>query len=162
MTIPNTELFQKIDAQITDEPRSFYMAEWEAETSDLDAYWSPKARGRVRYTPEDVAECGTARCVAGWAVHLSRRPGDTRSLPLVAEDFVMESVLRGVVDLVAASNNMIAAGAHLLGLDIDHAYTLFIDASAREAADIVHHFAQGENDVAFSQIEYVAIRSGRF
>lgn len=106
----NRELFQKIHQQITDRPETHDQSSWETA-------------------------CGTSRCIAGWAVHLTTNapvyePGSlseslsfqTRSL---ADDILPEHVLRTVPSIAR----------HLLGLDAEEAGRIFyaIDEDARLA-----------------------------
>jgi hypothetical protein len=59
--MPNRELFKKIYDQITTHPEHHWQDVWEAEVSEFDS----------RRSGDPL--CGTARCVAGWALHLSGR-----------------------------------------------------------------------------------------
>lgn len=70
----NTEMFKRIRDQIKADPKTFYMSGWEddlsaeaAEDGDWDhGYYNPSTGD---YEDVMASECGTTRCIAGWAIH---------------------------------------------------------------------------------------------
>lgn len=106
MTI-NQDLFQRVYDQITSEPETHDQCDWEGRD-----------------------ECGTTRCVGGWAIHFTN-PG------------------RGVDDAAFALGfTMISQYArHLLGLDETQAQTLFYYVNNEQAVTIAGEFAEhGHSD----------------
>ncbi len=116
----NRELFQKIHQQITDHPETHHQSYWETA-------------------------CGTTRCVAGWAVHLTTNapvyePGgsveslsfQTRSL---AEDVLPDHAVRTVPSIAR----------RLLGLDAEEAGRIFY-ASGDDAREAVRLAAEGTEE----------------
>jgi hypothetical protein len=118
----NTELFQQIHDIITTRPEAFDMATWE-------------------YTKS----CGTTRCVAGWAVHL------TTGEPLFAVDASGFSNLHPSVEALAEDLGVEAdiqpVAGKLLGLETsDELYSFHVPASI--ASRFVELAASGAHDAA--------------
>lgn len=118
----NTELFQQIHDIITAQPEGFNMDAWEYTNS-----------------------CGTTRCVAGWAVHL------TTGEPLFAVDAsgftnIHPSVEALADELDVDADISIVAG-ELLGLrTTDELYSFHVPESV--AARFVELAASGAHDAA--------------
>lgn len=82
--MPNTDNIRQVLDQIEAQPQAFYMGTWEGfipgdALSDPEReYYDPASDERHQYT-----ECGTTRCVAGWAVYFeAERRGMNLGLPL--------------------------------------------------------------------------------
>lgn len=117
MTI-NTEMFQKVYDQITQHPETHYQGTWENG-----------------YGGYDDDECGTTRCVAGWAVAF-------------AKGWENESILGrcglGVMLPDGSGRHMSPVGAvaaDILGLDLTEAYELFYDTNNAEAVEACLRYA---------------------
>lgn len=129
----NTELFRKINEVIA--PAGviawdvFNMGTWEGVN----------------------ASCGTTRCVAGWAIHL------TTGQPLFADEFKMHSSVTDLADRVGArryAEGMVdfedlAAG--LLGLGIYERSLFYADEET--ASEFVALAAEGREDEAREVLE---------
>lgn len=63
----NTKLFRKIQKHILEKPRRLAMVWWLQEKTDYE----PRVRDEGELKSHEFAECGTAACIAGWAVLLS-------------------------------------------------------------------------------------------
>lgn len=59
---PNIPLLKKVLERIETAPQAFNMDSWESRALPGDEFWNPSTGGI-----EEVTECGTTRCVAGWA-----------------------------------------------------------------------------------------------
>ena len=104
--MPNTDLFAKIHDQITAHP----------ETHNQDSWW-----------------CGTTRCIAGWAVQLSKIDPDQHDRDFLEEYSRDHDVAPDYV-LVAAD---------LLGLTLHQAGRLFYEDENDYAVDRVGEYAAG-------------------
>lgn len=117
MTEYNLDLFKEIYEQIKD-PAKLDMGSWEG-----------------------TSVCGTTRCVAGWAVHLTTGEpirGDGATLSYTWHPSVEElgrSLLGG------ANYSLVRIGGALLGLDHDQASALFYSEN-EEALAVVKAFAE--------------------
>jgi len=67
----NVELLLKVKEKILAEPSQFVMSAWFTDQSRLDII-------RTNDLHRTIANCGTAACIAGWIVTLSR--GETPSI----------------------------------------------------------------------------------
>jgi len=111
----NTELFSKIDEVIQNTPERHYQGTWES-----------------------VNECGTTRCIAGWAVHLTTgTPVYDRHGDPTRESAQLASSL-GVSDPWHIS----AVAQRLLDITPEQAGKLFF-ATDEDARQIVHAVATG-------------------
>lgn len=128
----NTELFRKIQDVIDTE--AFDMDSWEGDT---DTYGT---------------ECGTTRCIAGWAIHFSLPEDDNN---LRDESGVMSAA---VVDLARSRGiqgayryNFAAIGADLLDISRSLASEVFYldNDTAREFVDLA---AAGDEEEAIHLI----------
>lgn len=108
------ELARKILDQVERQPETLYMGAWELSYNDSLHNWK---------TDESVEGCGTTRCIAGWAVHLAARDGeeprDTR-WRIAHENGLLSAAYESV-------------GAHLLGLGVRDARSLFLEMDEEEA-----------------------------
>lgn len=119
----NRELFQKIHDVISVQPESFEMDSWE----DRDA------------------DCGTTRCVAGWAISLTTQTDlgeGSRSHPAV-----LALAERHGIYLPRVSAPYSALARKLLGLSPDEAGYLFYT-DEETAAEIVKLMAGGQFEQA--------------
>lgn len=114
----NTELFRKIYTQIASEPESFDMGDWEREGDP---------------------ECGTTRCVAGWAIAFE--------LDIDRKGFIYSKDLSELGKRFEVNPSYFKVGAALLGLTHEEAYMLFY-ASEERAEQFVGLAARGEDDKA--------------
>lgn len=131
----NTELFRKIrDVVDTD---AFDMDTWEGDAEVFDM---------------GASECGTTRCIAGWAIHFSLPEGDNN---LRDESGVLSEA---VVDLARSRGlqaadryNFAAIGADLLGISRSLASEVFYleNDTAREFVDLA---AAGDDEGAIRLI----------
>lgn len=67
----NVELLRKVEKHILEEPKRLYMSKWIRRVKQhelLDQAGNPR----------EYASCGTAACIAGWAVILNNEPFDER------------------------------------------------------------------------------------
>jgi hypothetical protein len=118
----NTELFRKIHEIISTQPRKFCMSFW-----------------------EDPTDCGTTRCVAGWAVHL------TTGEPLYAnnETFSIDhhpAVIR-LAGRLGVPDDFDYIGSELLEIEFDLGERLFHCGNS-VAAHAVELFAEGRDEEA--------------
>lgn len=115
----NRELFQKIDKVFTEHP------EWHDQSS-----WESR--------------CGTTRCVAGWAIHLTTgKPLYTAPDGATRHPSVSAMARRlGLPARVSLSD----LGAELLGLDDRERYALFHYADNDEAREVVAAGAAGDRE----------------
>lgn len=106
-------LAQKILDQVDRQPETLYMGTW--ETVDLEHLYNWK-------TGERVEECGTTRCIAGWAVHFASCPQEDvfHAMSRVAQELGLERTFEAVA-------------GRLLGLDQFDASRLFFEADEEEA-----------------------------
>lgn len=135
-TTPNTELFRKIYDQIKENPGSLEMTIWESDRIDpREEFYNPVKQD---WEPRN---CGTTRCVAGWAAHFTA-PGTNffDTMERLAEEWG----ITGDGDVSVE----VQVGSKLLGLDIDAAKALFLGASDGEAFAVVRAFAEGDNEGA--------------
>ena len=126
----NRELFQKIHEIISAHPEQHDQGSWEG------------TRG---------PDCGTTRCVAGWAVFLTTGEPLTRSTntgimgnSLATQELLRENDWESIPE----------AGRRLLGLNEDVACSLFYDASNEEARAAVKAFSEGRESDALRHISY--------
>jgi hypothetical protein len=108
----NRELFKKIDDIITSDPTRLDMGSWEDSTP----------------------ECGTTRCIAGWAVHFASNPGEG----------AWETRVRLADELDLAGPSWMRVGARLLGLDEHDADALFLQYGEAEAVEALRKLAADE------------------
>lgn len=117
------ELAQKILDQVGREPHTLYMGAWEDRVDDEAYDWK---------TDEYVEFCGTTRCVAGWAVHFSAKPGES---------------VRAAVNRIARTElirwDYEEVGAHLLGLDQATAKRLFFELDEQDAVEFLENLVSG-------------------
>lgn len=121
MDLTPQQLAGRIVDQIERQPLTFDMTSWVSSQEDI-IDWR---------TGEYSGECGTTRCVAGWAVQLvslaGERNDDTRRR--IARDAGLDSA------------SWSSVGAHLLGLDDAQAQHLFLDLRERPALDYLKQLA---------------------
>lgn len=137
---PNTELFKKVYDQISTNPQTFYMKEWETTIAQMDidggmAYWDAVDGEWFQFT-----ECGTTRCVAGWGLHFT------------APDVSIATTAVTLVDVDGHCGSSIPyfeAGAKVFGIDASVAKALFT-ALDETAFRVVEAFAEGRNDDALA------------
>jgi len=107
--VKNVELFKKIYRQITDHPETHDQGIWESD-------------------------CGTARCVAGWALYFHN---SKQSVHRTAEDILWgegpRSTLRGSWEAIAAKT--------ILGLTDDEAEDLFFEGKEDWVVERVKEYA---------------------
>ena len=115
----NTELFRKIDAIIKLTPEKMEMCSWASN---------------------EERSCGTTRCVAGWAVHL------TTGQPLFDDDNEHPSV-RELADSLGVPPAFEVLGGELLDLSPEVAARLFY-VSNEDAAKFVSLAARGLDEGA--------------
>lgn len=108
----NIRLFQKIHAQIESFPESHNQGSW---------------------------ECGTSRCVAGWAVHL------TTGQPVYATIGLHPATRELAGELGVRTGSIPAVARRLLGVTADEAGRLFY-ADDEQAAEAVRLAATGQAD----------------
>lgn len=108
----NTALFGQINDIIAAEPRKLSMDSWEG---------SP---------------CGTTRCMAGWAVHL------TTGKPLYDDGGEHHPSVRELAERLGVDDDFEEIGAALLDLDPDDAAVIFYVDSER-GAEFIRLAAQG-------------------
>ena len=135
-TTPNTELFRKIYNQIKEKPGTLQMTCWEAVHVDpREEFYNPLKRD---WEPRN---CGTTRCVAGWAAHFT---GPSANFFDTMERLAEEWAIVGGKFSVE-----VQVGSRLLGLDIGNAEKLFLGADDEEAFTVVKAFAEGDNEEAY-------------
>lgn len=136
-------MFKRILKQIELNPKSFHMAEWEHRFGTMDVYeisiYNP-ATGESGYV--STAECGTTRCVAGWAVFFDAVDKGVnvtnRYLYQISRDANGNSLIWDYVDYQGLGANI---------LDISH----------EEADDLFHT----DNETAYHMVkEYAEGRRG--
>ena len=121
----NREAFQKIHQVISVQPKRLVMSSWEDE--------------------DEFSECGTTRCVAGWAVHFNvdgGGPSDevkelARNHGLDFDDFSTASLFEQL-------------GANLLGLSTREARTVFY--LPNDVARALVRLAARGDDVGFENL----------
>jgi len=137
----STELFKKIRDQIERAPETFYMGTWGTDFSLLAAeeedyyheYYDPNDGG---WSEIPASECGTTRCVAGWAVHFeAERLGIDVDRPLW--DTMLDLAIK-----LKVKPNYEAVAKHVLGIDDNN---LFWEADD-VAYEIVNEYAEGLRD----------------
>lgn len=135
----NQDLFGRVDKQISSEPEWFNMNSWEQLVT------------QHHVNIGEATACGTTRCVAGWAIHMTHvdRYGET-NLPL--RDMLHD--LTGKVATGDAANPTIEEsegyqeyGARILGLTYSEAGRLFY-APPELARSLVHAYATGGREAA--------------
>lgn len=118
----NIPLFQKIHAQITRDPESHYQGSWES-----------------------INECGTTRCLAGWALHFEAH-GDVykRDVHGCATGWSTQvQTLFDSRDDLEAWWAVSRIARHLLGLTWEQANRLFFS-DEEQAAEAVRLAAEGD------------------
>lgn len=140
----NIEMFKRIRDQIKRDPKSFDMSSWEFDlTSEISEeggdfaieYYDPETND---YQPTMASECGTTRCVAGWAVYFAAEDlgiDVNRPLEAVRLDYAQKVGLRG---------DWSYSNLGLFALDIDDSSLFYEDDVA--AYRIVDEFAEGLRD----------------
>ena len=120
----NIELFRKIDEVIQNAPEMHYQGTWESAN-----------------------ECGTTRCIDGWAVAL------TTGAPLFDEFGNPTRETSQVAREVGLSDglNIGAIGRRLLDLTPQQAGRLFFTRE-KMARDVVHCFAAGDEEGGFAAL----------
>lgn len=118
----NTELFQKIDA-IPEE--AFDMSSW---------------------ANREHRDCGTTRCMAGWAIHF------TTGQPLFDADDEEHPSVQALAETLGVQPYMEILGRELLGLDRYTAGQVFY-LSNQNAKEFISLAAQGRDDDA---LEFLA------
>ena len=125
--MPNTELFAKIRDMIREHPEQHDQSAWESQPVD---------------------ECGTTRCVAGWAVYLEA------GAPLLTSDSGV--YLTPEVEALGLRLGLVRGGfeddldmipviaQRLLGLDDRQAHQLFYRMNNQQALEQVERYAEGE------------------
>lgn len=76
----NKELLLKVKEQILREPKQFLMEDWFTNQDGLDhSYNGDRPDGDLIKAPYIIPNCGTAACIAGWALSLAvgTNPKDT-------------------------------------------------------------------------------------
>lgn len=118
----NREAFQKVWGHIKDAPESLQMESWEGEES----------------------ECGTTRCVAGWAIY------DVIQEPLWGRDLYPNPKMAKLGKEITGkyTGDPLPLAAHLLGMDRSDASTLFLGADNDQATDFVRLAAEGREEEA--------------
>ena len=125
----NTELFRRINEVISARPEEHDQSAWEVR--------SP--------------ECGTARCVAGWAIFLTTGANlYVRPDPDVLDDgeTILSPQVHELADELGVLPSVPAVARELLGLTRDEAASLFYSAEDDEARTLVYHVAAGRTDEA--------------
>jgi hypothetical protein len=126
----NHELFREIHDVISVHPEWHLQSTWE---------WAGAA-------------CGTSRCVAGWAIHL------TTGAPVYADQ--ISAILHSKTVALAREHGVAkeswgedlvpATAQKLLGIDGEAAHRLFYIVPEDVARDVVQAFAEGRDDDAAS------------
>jgi hypothetical protein len=125
----NVELLRKVEAHILEEPKRLYMRTW-VKHKDQDGVLRIRGQeGRQR----DYPACGTAGCIAGWAVMLSYAESKTPITTVDGDDLGEEARL-------------------LLGLGIFEAHRLFVP------LNWPLEFRQGISDDGEPETAKVAVR----
>ena len=118
----NIPLFQKIHAQITRDPESHYQGSWET-----------------------VNECGTSRCLAGWALHFEAH-GDVYERDAYGTSLGWSTQMRTLLDSRDDLKDwwpVHRIARHLLGLTAEQAGRLFYS-DDETAAEAVRLAAEGD------------------
>jgi len=134
----NTELFKKIRDQIKRDPKTFDMEAWATDLSlevdemgeYLHTYYDPNT-GREEEI--NASECGTIRCVAGWAIHF-----EAERLGMDVNRHLRD-VMKDLAKALDIDWGYEAVAEHILGID---GYGLFYKESD-EAYRIVDDYAEG-------------------
>lgn len=123
----NVELFRRINEVISAHPKEHDQTAWEMCSF----------------------ECGTVRCVAGWAIFL-KTGANLYVRPTLVDDG--ETTLSPQVHELAGELGVLpsvpAVARELLGLTRDEAASLFYSAEDEEARALVGHVAAGRTDEA--------------
>lgn len=125
----NVELFRRINEVISARPEEHDQTTWEMR--------SP--------------ECGTVRCVAGWAIFLTTGANlYARPAPLDLDDgeTTLSPQVRELAGELGVPPSVPAVARELLGLTRDEAASLFYSAEDDEARTLVYHIAAGRTDEA--------------
>jgi hypothetical protein len=130
--MPNTELFRKVRDVIAQHPDQFDMNVWE---------------DRYGQTLSSDEACGTTRCVAGWAIHL------TTGEPLFD---IVDGTHPSVTELserLGVSEDFGELAAELLEITEEEGNILFhCDRSV--ARQVVEAFAEGRDEEAVSYLGF--------
>ena len=136
-TTPNTELFRKIYDQIREKPGTLQMASWEAVHVDPEEdFYNPVKQD---WEPRN---CGTTRCVAGWAAHFTAP--ETNFFDTTERLAAEWGIVGG-----GEFSVHVQVGSKLLGLDTGNAGALFLGATDEQAFAVVKAFAEGDNEEAY-------------
>jgi len=138
----NVEMFKKIRDQIKRDPKAFQMADWEASLAedvaafadDFDVEFYDANRGGWDTAP--ASECGTARCVAGWAIYFE---AESRGLNLSLPLGQLKSQIAEQEGFVYGAT-FEELGERILGLD---GRTSLFYKDEEEAYEIVNEYAEG-------------------
>lgn len=120
----NIPLFQKIHAQITRDPGSHYQGSWET-----------------------VNDCGTTRCLAGWAIHFEAH-GDVYKRDADGFVYGWSAQVQALIDSrddIEDWGSVPRLAQHLLGLTPDQVSRLFY-ADDGVVAEAVRLAAEGDLD----------------
>lgn len=137
----NREMFKRILEQIEHNPKSFRMAEWEEtfeedDRYEISVYFPEKGESELLSS----SECGTTRCVAGWAVFFDAIDKgvdvNKRSLYRISAE---ANGVDGDIDYLDYE----ALGAKILDIDHDVAIRLFYSDN-KTAYNVVKEYAEGE------------------
>lgn len=123
----NQELFKQIHDTISTKPEQFGMSDWEF----------------TNY----ANECGTTRCVAGWAIHL------TTGQPLYKRNGDKHESFRELADRLGLEPDVETVGATLLELDLEDAQIAFYMGEGR-AAKFVKLASEGNETAALNVLDY--------
>lgn len=139
MTV-NQKMFAEIHELITEFPELHRQSAWETD-------------------PQETVDCGTTRCVAGWAVWLAAREHGLLSRK---REFTDGTVRQELADLLGVTAQDIeddwylseygptgypVLGAKVLGLDGEQAYNLFHDFNNERVAARVKSYAETGADL---------------
>lgn len=142
----NQDLFGRIDKQIEYEPEWFNMEHWELSNVYVDVL--------------NTNQCGTQRCAAGWAIHMTHVDAFGETGKPLAD---MLADLTGEAPQThprAESDSYLEYAAALLGLTLSEANRLFYT-NNRLAKELIHAYATGGRDAArVAQREYTRMVNG--
>lgn len=130
----NIELAEQILNQIKSKPKTHYQGHWWDNDQNLDG----NGDSRVN-TVENVDECGSTACVAGWALLFSGYKFRTHH-------FVDQVQVPGETGWQAFPGwiDPLTKGANLLGLDPQTAYSLFHSETEEEAIEVLEDLVDAE------------------
>ena len=134
----NVELFKKIRDQIKSVPMSFNMGTWSEDLAaeiEIDGDWDHEYydANTGEWAEAPASECGTTRCVAGWAIHFeAERLGLDVNRPLI-------HVAEELAGVLGVQNDYEEVAMRVL--DIDYPWLFFKD--EEDAFEIVNEYAEG-------------------